>query len=305
MDQKRQCIEPAHPELSIDRQCDLIGLPRASYYRQKVCDLESEENRHLMRLLDEEYTRHPFYGSRKLRDYLRRQGYQVNRKRVRRLMKRMGLVSIAPKPNTSRPAPGHRVYPYLLKEMEIDRVNQVWCSDITYLPLNSGFVYLTVVMDWYSRFVLAWEVSVTMEEHFCVNALESALRRHRCPEIFNTDQGAQYTGKRFTGVLKDHQVQISMDGKGRALDNIMVERLWRSVKYEDVYVKDYGSVRELVAGLRSYFEFYNHQRPHQGLAGKTPAEVYGQVNPAGHGPRNHTSSVPVQRPEMVAEMCGG
>lgn len=291
VDEKRQCIEPDHAELSISRQCDLLELPRSSYYRPKVCCSESDENIELMRLIDEEYTRHPFYGSRKLRDYLRRQGYPVNRKRVRRLMRRMGLVSIAPKPNTSRPAPGHKVYPYLLKGMEINRSNQVWCSDITYLPLDKGFAYLTVVMDWQSRYVLSWEVSVTMDEHFCVNALESALRRHGCPEIFNTDQGAQYTGKRFTGVLKDHSVRISMDGKGRALDNIMVERLWRSVKYEDIYVKDYGSVKDLVAGLRSYFEFYNHQRPHQGLAGKTPAEVYRSVNPASHAPRDHTPSI--------------
>jgi putative transposase len=271
---KRQCIEPEHTELSVSRQCELIGLPRSSYYRQGLCGLESEENLELMRLIDEEYTRHPFYGSRKLRDYLIRQGYQVNRKRVQRLMRRMGLVSIAPKPNTSRPSPSHKVYPYLLRELDINRRNQVWCSDITYIPLAHGFVYLTVVMDWYSRYVLSWEVSITMEEHFCVSALESALRLHECPEIFNTDQGSQYTGKRFTGVLKDNVVRISMDGKGRALDNIMVERLWRSVKYEDVYVKDYAGVPELVAGLRNYFEFYNHERPHQSLGSKTPAEVY-------------------------------
>ena len=207
--EKRGLVEPDHPKLSVQRQCDLIGLSRASYYRPKACELESEENRLLMRLIDEEYTRHPFYGSRKLRDYLQRLGYPVNRKRVRRLMKRMGLVSIAPKPNTSRPGPGHKIYPYLLRELEINRVNQVWCSDITYLPMESGNVYLTVVMDWYSRYVLAWEVSVTMEEHFCVHALESALRRHGNPEIFNTDQGAQYTGRRFTGVLKDNGVRIS------------------------------------------------------------------------------------------------
>lgn len=274
VDEKRHCIESDHPKLSVARQCELIGLSRSSYYRDAPMGTESEENLRLMRLIDEEYTRHPFYGSRKLRDYLRRQGYKVNRKRVQRLMQRMGLVSIAPKPNTSRPSPSHKVYPYLLKGLAINRSNQVWCSDITYIPLNRGFVFLTVVMDWHSRYVLSWEVSVTLEAHFCISALESALRRYGRPEIFNTDQGSQYTGQSFTGVLKDHEVQISMDGKGRALDNIMVERLWRSVKYEDVYVKDYGGVQELVAGLRTYFDFYNHERPHQGLGSKTPAEVY-------------------------------
>ena len=274
VEEKRQCIDPKHPQLSISRQCELIGLPRSSYYREGLYGVESEENLKLMRLIDEEYTRHPFYGSRKLRDYLIRQGYQVNRKRVRRLMQLMGLVSIAPKPNTSRPSPKHKVYPYLLRGLDINRPNQVWCSDITYIRLDHGFVFLTVVMDWHSRYVLSWEVSVTMEEHFCVSALESALRRHGQPEIFNTDQGSQYTGKSFTGALKEHDVRISMDGKGRAMDNIMVERLWRSVKYEDVYVKDYGGVQELISGLRTYFEFYNHERPHQGLGSKTPAEVY-------------------------------
>jgi putative transposase len=183
VDEKRQCIEPDHPQLSISRQCDLIGLSRSSYYRENSSSLGCEEDLELMRLIDEEYTRHPFYGSRKLPDYLIRQGYQVNRKRVQRLVRRMGLVSIAPKPNTSRPSLGHKVYPYLLRDMEINRTNQVWCSDITYLPLNGGFVFLTVVMDWYSRYVLSWEVSITMDEYFCVNALESALRRYRCPEI--------------------------------------------------------------------------------------------------------------------------
>ncbi len=249
-------------------------MPRSSYYRQGTSGLETKENLELMHLIDEEYTRHPFYGSRKLRDYLRRQGHKVNRKRVQRLMQRMGLVSIAPRPNTSRPAPEHKVYPYLLRELEINRPDQVWCSDLTYIQLSGGFVYLTVVMDWHSRYVLSWEVSVTMEEHFCVNALESALRRYGTPEIFNTDQGSQYTGKAFTGELKDKGIKISMDGKGRAMDNIMVERLWRSVKYEDVYVKDYCGVPELVKGLNAYFEFYNHERPHQGLAGRTPAEAY-------------------------------
>ena len=274
MAEKCRCIEPDHPRLSIVRQCELIGLPRASYYRGGALGEETRENLQLMRLIDEEYTRHPFYGSRKMRAWLQRRGYVVNRKRVRRLMRKMGLVSVAPKPNTSRPAPAHKIYPYLLRGVQIERADQVWCADITYIRLAHGFVYLTAVMDWYSRYVLAWEVSVTMEEEFCVSALESALRRHGRPQIFNTDQGSQFTGESFTGVLEDAQVDISMDGKGRALDNVMVERLWRSVKYEEIYLEDYESVSELVVALRAYFDFYNHERPHQSHGGATPAEIY-------------------------------
>jgi putative transposase len=272
--EKCSCIEPGHPSLSIKRQCELIGLARASYYREAVSGEETAQNLELMRLIDEEYTRHPFYGSRQIRNWLRRQGHRVNRKRVQRLMRKMGLVSVAPKPDTSRPAPAHKVYPYLLRGLEITQPNQVWCSDITYIRLAHGFVYLTAVMDWHSRYVLAWEVSVTMDEGFCVSALESALRRHGRPQIFNTDQGSQFTGKAFTSVLEGAEVRISMDGKGRALDNIMVERLWRSVKYEEVYLKDYANVSELIVALRAYFEFYNHERPHQSHGGATPAEVY-------------------------------
>jgi len=274
LEEKRGCIEPAHPKLSIKRQCELIDLPRASYYRGARLDGESAENLELMRRIDAEYTRHPFYGSRKMRDWLRRQGYGVNRKRVQRLMRRMGLESVAPKPNTSRPAPQHKVYPYLLRGLAIERTDQVWCQDITYIRLARGFVYLTSVMDWHSRYVLSWEVSVTMEVHFCVSALESALRGHGRPQIFNTDQGAQFTGDAFTGVLKAAGVRISMDGKGRAMDNIMVERLWRSVKYEEIYLKEYAGVADLVAALKRYFRFYNEERPHQSLGGCTPAEVY-------------------------------
>lgn len=255
------------------RQCELIGLPRASYYRQ-ASEGETAENLELMRLIDEEYTRHPFYGSRKMRDYLRRLGYPVNRKRVRRLMRKMGLASVAPKPSTSKPAPGHKIYPYLLRDLEINTANQVWCTDFTYVRLPGGFVYLTAVMDWHSRYVLSWEVSITMDEEFCVSALQSALRQYPHPEIFNTDQGSQYTGHAFTGKLKKHAIQISMDGKGRAMDNIMIERLWRSVKYEEIYLKEYASVMELKQSLRSYFQFYNNERPHQSFNGMTPAEVY-------------------------------
>jgi putative transposase len=278
---KRRCIEPRHPQLSIVRQCELLGLSRASYYRSSAMGTDTAENLALMRLMDEEYTRHPFYGSRRMRVWLSRQGYAVNRKRVQRLMRKMGLESVAPKPGSGRPAPEHRVYPYLLRGLEIDRRNHVWCTDITYIRLSGGFVYLTAVMDWYSRYVLSWEVSVTMDEGFCVSALESALRRHGRPEIFNSDQGVQFTGKAFTGVLKEAGVRISMDGKGRAMDNIMVERLWRSLKYEEVYLKEYHSVSELIDALKRYFDFYNHERPHQSHGWATPGYVYQSGTPRG------------------------
>jgi len=265
-------IEPNHPKLSVKRQCELIGISRSSYYRKEGS--ESEENLKLMRLIDEEYTRHPFYGTRKIRDYLRRQGYRVNRKRVQRLMRLMGLSSIAPRKRTTTICKDHKIYPYLLRDLNIDHCDHVWCSDITYIRLKQGFAYLTVVMDWYSRYVLSWEISITMDESFCVSALERALRIHGSPEIFNTDQGSQYTGNAFTGILKSHGIKISMDSKGRAMDNIMVERLWRTLKYEDIYIKDYETVEELIAGLRDYFLFYNNERPHQTFSGKTPAEVY-------------------------------
>jgi len=206
-------IEPDHKQLSVRRQCELIALPRSSYYREPRG--ETEENLEFMSLIDEEYTRHPFYGTRKMRDFLIREGYNINRKRVQRLMRLMGLESIAPRKRTTVPAKDHKIYPYLLRGLEINYSNQVWCSDLTYIRLRGGFVYLTVVMGWYSRYVLSWEISVTMEESFCVSALERALRCYSPPEIFNTDQGSQYTGSAFTGVLKDHGIRISMDGKGR------------------------------------------------------------------------------------------
>ena len=267
-------IEPDHNQLSIMRQCALLGLPRANYYRNASGAAESAENLNLMRLIDEEYARHPFFGSRKMRDYLRRLGHRVNRKRVRRLMRKMGIKSVAPSPNTSKPSPEHKVYPYLLNGLDIGRANHVWCTDITYIRLAGGFVYLVAVMDWYSRKVLSWEVSSSMDESFCVSALERALRLYPAPEIFNTDQGSQFTGKAFTGVLKKHEIRISMDGKGRCMDNIFIERLWRSVKYEEVYLNDYATTEELRKGLRKYFHFYNTERPHQTFNGATPLEVY-------------------------------
>ncbi len=227
-----------------------------------------------MKIIDEEYTNHPFYGSRKMRDVLRRRGYRVNRKRIQRLMRKMGIQSIAPQPGTSTPHPEHKVYPYLLRNVYVLCPDQVWSSDITYIPLSGRFAYLVAVMDWFSRYVLSWEVSITMDKEFCLSALESALRRFGQPDIFNTDQGAQFTSKAYTDILKDNEVLISMDGRGRALDNVFIERLWRSVKYEEIYPKEYGSCVELIEGLREYFEFYNTSRPHASLRGKTPVEVY-------------------------------
>ena len=272
--EKKELIKPDHPKLSVKRQCELIGLPCSSYYRKTINGQESAENLEIMRLIDEEYTKHPFYGTRKMRLFLQRQGYNVNRKRLQRLMRKMGLQSIAPKPNTSKPAPEHKVYPYLLGGMDITQPNQVWCTDITYIRMAGGFVYLTAIMDWHSRYVLSWEVSVSMDSEFCVSALERSLRNYGNPAIFNSDQGAQFTSREFTGVLKEHGISISMDGKGRAMDNIFIERLWRSVKYEEVYLKEYSSVKELRNELKKYFYFYNHERPHQSFDGQTPAEVY-------------------------------
>ena len=267
-------VEPLHPSLSVQRQCELLSLPRSSYYRACGPASESPENLELMRLIDEEYLRHPFYGSRKMRAYLQRQGHPVNRKRVRRLMRVMGLASVAPKPNTSAPHPEHKVYPYLLRGLAIERPNQVWCTDLTYIRLSGGFVYLVAVMDWHSRHVLSWEVSTTMDDSFCVSALERALRLYGKPEIFNTDQGPQFTGTAFTGTLKAAGIRISMDGKGRALDNIFIERLWRSVKYEEIYLNEYATVDALRKALKKYFHFYNRERPHQSFGRATPAEVY-------------------------------
>ena len=275
VDDKRQCIQANHPKLSIQRQCELIELPRSSYYREStLAGREQPENLELMRLIDEEYTRHSFYGTRQMRNYLRKKGYKVNRKRLQRLMRKMGIQSVAPKPGTSKPHPDHKVYPYLLRNLVVDHPDQVHCTDITYVRLSGGFVYLTAVMDWFSRFVLSWEVSVTMDTEFCVSALERSLRLYGAPEIFNSDQGSQYTSKEFTGTLHDHGIKISMDGKGRAMDNIFIERLWRTVKYEEIYLKEYDSVAELKKALRAYFHFYNYERSHMSLGRKSPADIY-------------------------------
>ena len=272
--EKRACVQP-DKELGIVRQCELLSLPRSSYYRPVSDPLKSSsEDLTLMRLIDEEYTRHPFYGSHKIKTWLQKQGWHVNRKRVQRLMRIMGIQSTAPGPKTSVPRKEHKIYPYLLKGMTINRPDMVWCADITYIRLAGGFVYLTAIMDWYSRYVLSWEVSVTMDDDFCVSALDSAIRQYGTPDIFNTDQGAQFTGKDFTGVLTKNDIRISMDGKGRAMDNIFIERLWRSVKYEEIYLNEYQDVKELIKALKTYFDFYNNERFHQSLADSTPAEIY-------------------------------
>jgi len=278
--EKIACVDGKNSDLSISRQCELLQLPRSTYYRPRVNRFESAENLDFMRRIDEEFLKHPFYGSRKIRDYLNREGFSVNRKRVQRLMRLMGLESVAPKPNTSKCRKEHKVYPYLLRNLSITSPDQVWCSDITYIRMPHGFVYLTAIMDWASRYVLAWEISATMSDDFCVNALKSALRRHRPPEIFNTDQGAQYTGNAFIGTLQENGITISMDGKGRCMDNIFIERLWRSVKYEKIFLEEFETVSDLLAGLKEYFDFYNYERPHQSFSGKTPAEMYWGENVA-------------------------
>ena len=264
-------IEPGHPEFSIRRQCEIVGLNRSTLYYEPAS--ETDFNLHLMRLIDAKYMQRPILGWRRMTNYLQRQGYVVNHKRVRRLMQKMGLQAIYPEPRTSQPAEGHKIYPYLLRNLAITRVNQVWSTDITYIPIRRGFMYLVAVIDWYSRYVLAWKLSNTLDGQFCLDALQQALCLGK-PSIFNTDQGAQFTATAFTSSLEKAEIQISMDGKGRALDNIFIERLWRTVKYEDIYLRDYETVPMLYAGLDSYFQFYNHERPHQSLGYATPAEVH-------------------------------
>lgn len=265
-------IEPAHPSISVNRQCELIGLSRSSFYYEPR--QESEENLSLMRLIDEQYTRTPFYGVLKMTAWLQEvMKREVNCKRVRRLMRLMGLEAIYPKPRLSLAASGHQIYPYLLRGLMINRANQVWSTDITYIRLQAGFIYLVAIIDWHSRYVLSWEISTTMEIDFCLSALDRALHLGK-PEIFNSDQGSQFTSNAFTGILKEREIKISMDGRGRALDNIFVERLWRSVKYEEVYLNDYKTVPQAVERIGRYFNFYNRERLHQSLDYKTPEAIY-------------------------------
>jgi putative transposase len=284
IEQGRLLVEPWHPEISVRRQCDLLGVNRSGLYYQPMG--ESEENLMLMRLIDEEYTRHPFYGSRRMTFWLCDQGHEVNRKRVSRLMEAMGIEAVYPKPKLSQSGKGHKIYPYLLKGVEVTRINQVWSTDITYIRMAQGFVYVVAVMDWFSRFVLSWALSLTMELDFCIEALKQALRRGR-PEIFNNDQGSQFTSEKFTGELERRGITISMDGRGRCFDNIFIERLWRSLKYEEVYVREYVSVPEAQTGIGNWFRFYNQERRHQSLGYQTPADLYltlggGQTNKEGH-----------------------
>jgi putative transposase len=264
-------VEPEHVQLSLRRQCELLGINRASLYYEAVG--ERAENLRVMQRIDEQYTRCPFYGSRRLTAWLRGQGFEVNRKRVARLMRVMGLEAAYPQPHLSRPGEGQKIYPYQLQEVKLERVNQVWSTDITYIRLVQGFVYLVAVMDWFSRYVLSWALSVTLEVDFCLRALRSALRRGR-PEIFNSDQGSQFTSPRFTAELEARGITISRDGRGRCLDNIFIERLWRTLKYEEVYLKDYRTVEQARASIGRYFEFYNQRRLHQSLGYRTPAEVH-------------------------------
>jgi len=265
-------IEPDHPDLSIARQCALIGLSRSSYYHTP-CGVESEQNLKYMRLIDEQYLRTPFFGSRQMTRWLVNQGHAVNRKRVQRLMRTMGIQATVPGPHTSQPHPSHKIYPYLLQDMELQGANLVWSTDITYIPMPSGFMYLAAIIDWYSRYVIAWELSNTLDHLFCVRMLEDALQ-YAHPVIFNTDQGSQFTSTEFTRCLLAREILISMDGRGRALDNVFIERLWRSLKYEEIYLNDYDSVLQLYQGLTHYFQFYNQERPHSALGGRTPAQVH-------------------------------
>lgn len=272
VDTKRQLIEVDHPAISVRRQCALLRLPRSSLYYQPR--EESAETLHLMRRLDTQYTATPFYGMRRMTAWLRTQGYPVNHKRVARLMQQMGIAAIYPKPHLSQATAGHVIYPYVLRGVKVQRVNHVWSTDSTSIRLHQGFVYLVAVMDWCSRYVLSWALSVTLDGQFCREALTQALRHGGRPEIFNTDQGVQFTSRDFTSLLTHEGIQISMDGRGRALDNVFVERLWRTVKYEEVYLKDYTTVREARQGLGEYFTFYNHERLHQALGYQTPVAVY-------------------------------
>ena len=264
-------IEPTHSDLSVRRQCELVGLHRSNFYYEAAT--ETPLNLELMRLIDPQYTRTPFFGGPKMTLYIQRLGYPINHKRIQRLMQKMGLQATVPKPRTGQPVPEHQVYPYLLRGLEITHPNQVWATDITYVPLPQGFMYLVAILDWFSRYVIAWALSNSLESHFCVHTLQEALRQGK-PTFFNTDQGSPFTAEAFTRVLKDADIRISMDGRGRCFDNIFVERLWRSVKYEDIYPKAYDSVAALTAGLGDYFPLYNYERPHQSLDYRMPAEVY-------------------------------
>jgi putative transposase len=269
---RRAFLDRAHRQPSIRRQCALLGVARSGVYRKPPP--ANDNDLALMRRLDELFTAWPFLGSRRMMAMLRAEGCVVNRKRVQRLMRRIGIAALGPKPRTTKPAPGHKIFPYLLRNLAIDRPNQVWAADITYVPIGRGFLYLVAVIDWASRAVLAWRLSNTMDVSFCVSALEEALARFGKPEIFNTDQGSQFSSAVFTGTLAAAGILISMDGRGRWMDNVFIERLWRSLKYEDVYLKGYADGREAKAGIADWIAFYNHRRPHQALANQMPMAVW-------------------------------
>lgn len=276
MDDRRNWIESNHPLLSVRQQCEILNLSRASIYYTPRSKVHSDEQLSLLRLIDETYTKHPFFGTRQMSNYISLHHYPCKRHEVRWAYEHLGLHSLAPGPHTSKPHPEHKIYPYLLHDFKLIKPCQVFSTDITYIRLDCGFVYLVAIIDWYSRFVLDWQLSINMEADFCVETLTRVLS-HSCCEIFNTDQGSQFTSKDFTDVLKEHQVKISMDGKGRWADNIFVERLWRSVKYECIYLQEWSTVAAVREALRNYFNFYNHERPHQSLAGRTPAMVHAGV----------------------------
>jgi putative transposase len=263
-------LEPDNSNISIRRQCELTGASRSTFYYKP----EENDDDFFKLLIFEEYKKYPFFGYRKITEALQRKNYDINRKRVYRLMREMGIKAIYPRPNLSKPAPGHKIYPYLLRGLEINRPNQVWATDITYIRLQGGFVYLVAIIDLYSRKVLSWSLSNTLDVQFCLDALDEALLTYGKPEIFNSDQGSQFTSKKFTDLLKENEVKISMDGKGRAQDNIYVERLWRSLKYEDIYIREYNSVSECKEGINRYFNFFNTERFHQSLDYLTPDEMY-------------------------------
>jgi putative transposase len=269
---RRARLDRDHGAVSIRRQCTLLSLARSGVYRMQ--HPANDEDVALVRAIDELFTALPFLGSRRMAIMLREEGWSVNRKRVQRLMRKMGIEALGPKPRTTKPEPGHKIFPYLLRNMTIDRPNQVWAADITYIPIGRGFLYLVAIMDWASRAVLAWRLSNTMDVSFCVSALEEALARFGTPEIFNTDQGSQFTSAAFTGTLAKAGIKISMDGRGRWMDNVFIERLWRSLKYEDIYLKGYADGREARAGIASWIGFYNGRRPHQALGNRTPMAVW-------------------------------
>jgi putative transposase len=277
---RKEMVEPDHSRLSITRQCGLLGISRSSLYYEARG--ESSLNLQLMRLIDEQFLETPWYGARQMARYLRRQGYWVNRKRVRRLMQKMGIMAIYQKPNTSKPHPEHTVYPYLLKGLRIQEPNQVWCADVCYIPMQRGFLYLVAVMDWYSRKILSWRLSNTLDADFCVSALQEAIAKYGKPAIFNTDQGSQFTSLEFAQVLQNAEVRISMDGKGRWMDNIMIERLWRSLKYECVYLHAFETGSETRKEIGKWFTYYNEQRPHSSLDDRTPNEAYWKLPRAGY-----------------------